>query len=70
MSREEFKPHPSHDMTDWKNTIVTIVSTPRFGKFRKCRKCGAEEAKTVAGADHWDELERPCEGGDPCEDDE
>lgn len=57
---QKFQPHPSHDMTDWESDIVTLVSTPRFGRIRQCRKCEAEQAETAAGAAHHDELERPC----------
>lgn len=53
-------PHESHDMTEWESTIVTIISTPRFGSIRECRHCGAEQAKTVAGEAMHDELRLAC----------
>ena len=52
--------HSSHDMEDWRDTIVTIISTPRFGRIRSCKNCGAEQAETAAGADMFDELRYPC----------
>lgn len=54
--------HPSHDMTEWEETIVTLNSTSRFGQLRKCKKCEAEQAKTVAGEGTHDELYEPCRG--------
>lgn len=54
------EPHPSHQMTDWEDTIVCISSTPRFGRLRKCVNCEAEQAQTVAGVGTHDELRRPC----------
>jgi len=54
------EPHPSHEMTEWESTIVTIISTSRFGKFRKCKNCGAEQAETVAGKAMHEELKNPC----------
>ncbi len=58
--RPEYHPHPSHKMTPWKDTIVTLVSTSRFGQFRMCELCEAEEAKTAAGQAHHPELDQPC----------
>ena len=52
--------HKSHDMTPWESTIVTLISTPRFGQIRRCRKCKAEHAKTVCGEDCHPELIRKC----------
>lgn len=57
-------PHPSHDMTDWASTIVTITSTARFGSLRECKNCGAEHAKTVAGEAMHDELYEPCQASE------
>lgn len=59
---DKFKlnPHPSHDMTQWKSTIVTLISTSRFGRWRKCRNCGAEHAYTSAGEAMHDELYKKC----------
>lgn len=66
MSNKEVKtkqtPHPSHDMTEWESTIVTIIETPRFGMFRKCKNCEAEQAVTAAGEGFHAELKYPCEG--------
>ena len=52
--------HPSHDMTEWRSTIVTLVETSRFGSIRECKNCGAEHAKTAAGEGMHDELLEPC----------
>ena len=52
--------HPSHDMTDWENTIITISCTPRFGRIRECRQCGGEHAETVAGKAIHDGLRYEC----------
>ena len=57
---KDFKPHESHDMTEWENTIVTISSTSRFGDIRECKKCTAEEARTVCGHAAHNELSKPC----------
>ena len=54
-------PHRSHNMTDWKSTIVTLISTSRFGELRECRNCGGEHAFTVAGEAMHVELTRPCQ---------
>lgn len=54
--------HKSHKMTQWENTIVTIIDTSRFGQFRKCKKCGAEEAVTVCGHGTHEELFKKCCG--------
>ena len=53
-------PYKSHEMTDWRSTIVTLVSTSRFGQIRSCKNCGAEQAKTVSGADSHPEIFKPC----------
>ncbi len=53
--------HSSHDMTEWRSSIVTLIETPRFGTIRECKNCGAEHAKTAAGEDMHDELLEPCE---------
>lgn len=55
-----FNPHPSHVMTEWERTIITLVATSRFGSIRECKNCGAEEAKTACGHAAWDELCYPC----------
>lgn len=40
---------PSHEMGDWESSIVTILSTSRFGEVRACKHCDAEHAKSVSG---------------------
>jgi hypothetical protein len=55
-----YEPHPSHKMTPWESTIITLIDTPRFGRTRKCSECGAEQAETVAGKAMHDELRLPC----------
>ena len=52
--------HPSHVMTEWKSSIVTLIETSRFGTIRECVNCGAEHAKTAAGEGMHDELKVPC----------
>lgn len=52
--------HPSHDMTDWESSIVTLNSTSRFGTIRECKHCCAEHVKTAAGEGMHDELLEPC----------
>jgi hypothetical protein len=47
-------------MTEWESTIVTIISTSRFGEIRECTTCGAEEARTVSGHVAHDELNSKC----------
>lgn len=59
------KPHESHDMGEWRETIVTITSTSRFGSLRSCKNCDAEHAKTVAGEAMHDELMAPCWAAPP-----
>jgi hypothetical protein len=57
---DNWQPHPTHVMTDWKSTIVTIIATARFGELRMCKNCEAEEARTVSGHACHDELKEPC----------
>lgn len=57
----EYIIHPSHKMTEWENTIVTIIETSRFGRIRECENCGAEEAETVAGHGIFPELLVECQ---------
>jgi len=52
--------HSSHQMTEWRNTIVTIIATPRFGSIRSCKMCDGEHAKTVCGEDCHDILLDEC----------
>lgn len=59
---KEFAPHPSHIMSEWKGTIVTLVETSRFGDIRTCTACGAEHARTAAGTAAHEELTEPCNG--------
>jgi hypothetical protein len=54
------KIHESHKMTEWEETIVTLISTPRFGQIRRCENCDAEQAKTVCGEDYHDSLLHKC----------
>lgn len=54
------EPHPSHKMSKWRSTTVTIISTSRFGEIRQCENCDAEHAITVAGEAMHDELYYPC----------
>lgn len=58
------KIHPSHKMTAWRSTIVTLISTSRFGEIRNCKKCGGEQARTVAGSGTHPELLVKCEFAD------
>lgn len=60
MNSETEKIHPSHKMTEWQSTIVTILSTPRFGRVRECEYCGAGEAESVCGHVMDGDLKRPC----------
>jgi hypothetical protein len=53
-------PHPSHEMTEWESSIVTLSSTSRFGQIRMCKKCDAEHARTAAGEAMFSELKEPC----------
>lgn len=53
-------PHKSHRMTKWEGSIVTIISTPRFGRIRRCKKCLAEQVETAAGKAMHEELKHPC----------
>jgi hypothetical protein len=55
-----FKPHPSHKMTEWESTVVTLIDTPRFGKLRRCEYCKAEEAESVSGHRAHLGLAEPC----------
>jgi len=54
------EPHPTHEMTEWRGAIVTLISTSRFGEIRTCKNCEAEHARTVAGEAMHDELKYPC----------
>ena len=54
--------HNSHDMTEWRGSIVTLINTSRFGQIRECKKCGAEEVITAAGSAMHDELKFECCG--------
>jgi hypothetical protein len=60
---KSFEPHPSHRMTEWRSTVVTITETSRFGRIRQCENCGAEEAETVCGHAAHEELGEPCTEG-------
>lgn len=54
--------HPSHKMTKWKDSIVTIISTSRFGIIRKCINCEAEQVITCSDHHTHDELRIKCFG--------
>ena len=54
--------HPSHDMTEWRETIVVLLSTARFGQIRECKKCEGQQAKTVAGERLNEALKTSCQG--------
>lgn len=56
--------HPSHRMTPWESTIITITCTPRFGRIRECRRCGIEQAETVTGRHTNGPLTEKCEGSE------
>lgn len=50
------QPHESHDMTKWRDTIVTLVEIKRFGGIRECKKCCGKHVRTAAGEGIHDEL--------------
>ncbi len=52
--------HPTHKMSKWRGTIVTLIETSRFGEIRVCELCGAEHAKTVCGEAAHKELYVEC----------
>jgi hypothetical protein len=54
--------HPSHKMTKWEGSIITLINTPRFGEIRECKKCGGEQAITVSGDGTHPELRVQCAG--------
>ena len=60
--KDKHTPHPSHEMTEWESTIVTLISTSRFGQIRRCKKCEGEHAKTAAGEAMHEELREKCCG--------
>ncbi len=47
-------------MSEWRETIVTLIATSRFGEIRECENCEAEQARTVAGEAMHDELLVKC----------
>jgi hypothetical protein len=55
------KIHESHKMGPWRGTVITLISTSRFGEIRVCLICGAEHARTACGEDYHDELMLKCE---------
>jgi hypothetical protein len=59
------EPHHTHDMTPWRDTVVTLIATSRFGQIRECTVCGGEQAKTVAGSATNEELKHACASGQP-----
>ena len=56
------KIHKSHKMEKWYDTVVTIISTSRFGRLRRCKVCKAEQVSTAAGDAMHDELRVKCVG--------
>lgn len=58
--RRRINIHPTHRMTKWRSTIVTIIATPRFGRLRECKKCGLEQAETGQGYFTNGPLLSPC----------
>lgn len=64
---KNFNPHPSHKMTKWRGTIVTLLETSRFGELRECKNCGAEHARTAAGEANHPGLESVCVCDSPIE---
>lgn len=56
----DWQPHPSHNMTEWRSTIISMASNDRFASIRKCANCEAEEA--IPGQSHIRhvELDTPC----------
>lgn len=54
--------HPTHEMSEWIDTVVVITSTPRFGQIRSCIKCDSEHARTVCGEAIHEELKAECSG--------
>lgn len=57
---EEIKIDPSHNMSEWEETIVTLTSTSRFGSIRRCLDCEGEHAKTVCGEVCDESLKNRC----------
>lgn len=43
--KSDWQPHPSHQMKEWRSTILNFGGSDRFGSIRSCSECGAEEAK-------------------------
>lgn len=62
--KEDWKPHPSHRMGEWRSTLVAAHegATPRFGKLRECEDCDAEECLGGGAGFHaaHEELADPC----------
>lgn len=52
-------PHESHEMTEWKSTILAPSGTERFYSIRHCKHCGYEEASGNAHLMDYDLL-KPC----------
>lgn len=52
--------HSTHKMSEWKSSIVTLASTPRFGSIRECEYCGGEHAMTGHGEDMHHVLRGVC----------
>lgn len=58
--RSDYVPHRSHDMGPWREALVTLASTARFGSIRACQGCEAEHALAGQGENHHDELDEQC----------
>lgn len=59
--RPKLIPHPSHDMTEWASTIVSLTGgTPRLGRLRMCKSCEGEHAITGTGEAMQAVLDRKC----------
>lgn len=59
--RPKLIPHPSHNMTEWASTVVSLTGgTPRLGRLRMCKSCEGEHAITGTGEAMQDVLDRKC----------
>lgn len=59
--KRDFVPHPSHTMMEYKMTVRTPASTPRFYDVRSCKNCELEMGISVAGEYYEIGLESQCE---------
>lgn len=58
--KKEREIHPSHTMSEWRSTIISMPNSDRFGQIRVCEACEAEQAKTVTGTFTHKELWSAC----------